>query len=545
MSLKAEIETWATALELYDQQNFDDALAAFEDIADSSKILFNIGLIYATLGEHEVAIENFRTATSLDQYLAVAYFQCGVSNFLLGMYEEAVKDFEDALMYLRGNLTIDYSQLGLKFRLYSCEILFNKGLSLIYQGAEAEGMIDLQEARKEKQTAEHSVIDDAIADRAEGYTVFSIPVGVLYRPAMSKVKNLASKNYLGQAKLVAATDASETFVGFTGSARAAAKTTTTGPVMSTPIEQAPMPPAPGMLRRGTVATAGSGMGDGPLGPAGMLRRGTSAAITPMMPSSSSGDSPTVGIIRRGTTAARIESTAARPAPVPTNNDLRRRPSEAGSTARLNRSATASSGSKPTSRLAPMAEQREPEKSPRYGSRTRGSLGTESYEDYEDNEPAVPSRSGGPSEDRTTNWARNLSTSGSSSGRNRDPPAVRRPPPANSPYDDPPSDAEYPETVMSGGYAEMTKIRVKLHYGSDTRGMAVSTAMEFEDFLGKVTKKFSLRAGRVAMKYKDEEGSMVSIMDDDDWESAVETARSYAKGRAEGKVEIWVEDAGFL
>ncbi|KAI9612068.1 hypothetical protein H4Q26_008158 [Puccinia striiformis f. sp. tritici PST-130] len=210
MSLKAEIETWAAALELYDAENFDEALAAFEEIADSSKILFNIGLIYATLGEHEVAIENFRTATSLDQYMAVAYFQCGVSNFLLGMYEEAVKDFEDALMYLRGNLTIDYSQLGLKFRLYSCEILFNKGISLIYQGAEDEGMVDLQEARKEKQTTEHSVIDDAIADRAEGYTVFSIPVGVLYRPASSKLKNLASKNYLGQAKLVAATDASET-----------------------------------------------------------------------------------------------------------------------------------------------------------------------------------------------------------------------------------------------------------------------------------------------------------------------------------------------
>lgn len=89
---------------------------------------------------------------------------------------------------------------------------------------------------------------------------------------------------------------------------------------------------------------------------------------------------------------------------------------------------------------------------------------------------------------------------------------------------------------------MTKIRVKLHHGSDTRGMAVATDMQFDDFLGKVTKKFSLRAGRVAMKYKDEEGSMVSILDEDDWESAVETARAYAKGRAEGKVEIWVEDS---
>lgn len=70
----------------------------FQDIADSSKILFNIGLIYATLGEHEVAVENFRAATNLDQYLAVAYFQCGVSNFLLGLYDEAIKNFEDALL---------------------------------------------------------------------------------------------------------------------------------------------------------------------------------------------------------------------------------------------------------------------------------------------------------------------------------------------------------------------------------------------------------------------------------------------------------------
>lgn len=62
-----------------------------------------MGLIYATLGEHEAAVENFNAATSLDQYLAVAYFQCGVSNFLLARYELALKDFEEALLYLRGN----------------------------------------------------------------------------------------------------------------------------------------------------------------------------------------------------------------------------------------------------------------------------------------------------------------------------------------------------------------------------------------------------------------------------------------------------------
>jgi hypothetical protein len=32
-----------------------------------------------------------------------SYFQCGVSNFLLGRYDRSSKDFEEALLYLRGN----------------------------------------------------------------------------------------------------------------------------------------------------------------------------------------------------------------------------------------------------------------------------------------------------------------------------------------------------------------------------------------------------------------------------------------------------------
>lgn len=37
-----------------------------------------------------------------------------------------------------------------------------------------QGLADMEEARREKATEEHNVIDDAIADRGEGYTVFSI-----------------------------------------------------------------------------------------------------------------------------------------------------------------------------------------------------------------------------------------------------------------------------------------------------------------------------------------------------------------------------------
>lgn len=107
-------------------------------------------------------------------FLFPRYFQCGVSNFLLGRYETSLRDFDDALLYLRGNGDINYEQLGLKFKLYSAEVLFNKGLAHIYMGQVDQGLAELQEARKEKVTPEHSVIDDAIADRGDGYTVFSI-----------------------------------------------------------------------------------------------------------------------------------------------------------------------------------------------------------------------------------------------------------------------------------------------------------------------------------------------------------------------------------
>lgn len=72
MSLKAELETWASALKAYDEENFDKSLQLFSEIGDSSKILTNMGLIYATLGEHDAAVEQFTAATQLDQYLAVA-----------------------------------------------------------------------------------------------------------------------------------------------------------------------------------------------------------------------------------------------------------------------------------------------------------------------------------------------------------------------------------------------------------------------------------------------------------------------------------------
>lgn len=120
-------------------------------------------------------VDCYQRAIKLDQYLAVAYFQQGVSNFLLGDFEEALANFNDTLLYLRGNTMIDYAQLGLLFKLYSCEVLFNRGLCYIYLQQKDAGLQDLAYAVKEKVVEDHNVIDEAIREEAE---VSWIPRGI-------------------------------------------------------------------------------------------------------------------------------------------------------------------------------------------------------------------------------------------------------------------------------------------------------------------------------------------------------------------------------
>lgn len=82
LSLKAELEIWASALRAYESQDLDEAITQFERIADTSKINWNIGIILATLGDHELALARFGEATGMDKFMVIGYYQAGVSNFV-------------------------------------------------------------------------------------------------------------------------------------------------------------------------------------------------------------------------------------------------------------------------------------------------------------------------------------------------------------------------------------------------------------------------------------------------------------------------------
>ncbi|KAF8331368.1 uncharacterized protein EI90DRAFT_3145613 [Cantharellus anzutake] len=576
MSLKKELESHDDAVRAYDEEDYEQALRIFQAIPVTSKYHFNIGLIYATLGEHERAVgdiphqhrdvDSFNAATELDPYLAVAYFQCGVSNFLLGRFEYALKDFEEAHQYLRGNQTINYEQLGLKFKLFSAEVIFNLGLCKIYLGQQVEGMSDLQRASLEKAIPEHSVIDDAVRDKGADYTVFSIPVGILYRPSAVKLKNAQTKDYLGKAKLISATDKNDTFTTFTGATRLNRGQLPSGAPLSTPA------PPSGLTRSNTTVSA-----PGDLANAAKSRNDLSPGRSPTAVTRSSvpwsrpvavrGDTTPTPVSLGDQAATRglfIRPRSDGPRP-PTNGDsetftpppLRNVPPP------MTRAVTAlvipgarQQAPDVRGRPSPQSEtesEQSPVKPVAKGSTQLADIYDEYFEE-EDQVPLSPSRIAGwvnktaavlsPTRTRSGSSKKSPTTGfGGSVGSLRR--TIKRKGSAflkgsrRSAYDD------EEEGYVSGDYEDseyaQTKLRVKIHYQDDIRGMILTSDIGLVQFKDKVSSKFSRPSSSMVFKFLDEDGHKVSLLDESDFEMAIETVRNSSRGKAEGKLEVWCSD----
>ncbi|PWW75530.1 hypothetical protein C7212DRAFT_352402 [Tuber magnatum] len=549
MSLKQEIESWVEALNYYDQQNYDKALEIFEANADTSKIYFNIGMIHATLGEHDKAVEAYQKATKLDQFLAVAYFQQGVSNFLLGEFTEAMANFNEALLYLRGNTYIDYDQLGLKFKLFSCEVLFNRGLCYIYDQDIEQGMKDLEYAAKEKQVDDHSVIDEAIKEQAEGYTVFSVGVGVLYRPNEAKVKNVKAKDYLGKPRLVAASDAQNAFTGFAGTEVKKQNMLETAPADDrTDISFA----ATKLVRPELIPRRRSDTGSEEKSAQPALRgerqvfpptpppenEFSPAAQKPARSNTVGGPSAGRSLSVREAAQARArshdrdrggdridEGAGGRYSPPPRRPTVRGQlePRRAYSTRAPSSSSASVASRSRTVREAPRRRE-------------------DRMTDYSD-EVGAPRR-GGP-------------VGGSVRGRG---PSRRAP--TRDRYGD---DEEYASEAYEGSSfddedefemldarsvrsgssrrPDVKKIKVKAHHEDDTRMIMISTATDFDEFVTRLKDKFGFRR-KVRCKIRDEDGDgMISLSDQEDLDMAISSSKKAARrDRTDvGKLEIWVTE----
>ncbi|WVF71121.1 hypothetical protein IAT40_005918 [Kwoniella sp. CBS 6097] len=627
MSLKAELTTWSNALKAYEEGNYDLSIAEFEKIGDTSKIQWNIGIILAKEGNHDQAIKRFYDAVSSDMYFTVAYHQAGVSNFMLGQYEAALKDFEDALLYLRGNQTINYEQLGLDFRLYSAEVLFNCGLSKIYMGQTDSGMADLREASSQKMIDEHEVIDDAIRDQGRDYNVFSVPVGALFKPSANKLKNLASRDYMGKAVLVAATDVNDAYTSFTGITRLKRGQNPSGAPLdashllgrSASISVIPKPQS--------VAFDGSTSAGG-RSPVGRMTRSNTVGIVPLSTGSAAdlGRSMTMSTSMSSKSRPSVRITTDLPTTSTTSRGIASAPVNApfNSLARPSRSPVppySTTASNPTGRSMPMSspshvprkpstESESGRDSPAVDSqlktplerdialgRQRSLAITELYEDYykpsDTNtesgtyldefpsdlppirirspgsfgltgsaKPAPPppgtatppilrrQKSASQLQRRPTMGVqRDVNVSGQGQGGGGKFPSMYSESSGGN------RGSNYQDMLGSGEsglFYDMAKVRVKVNFGSAKRGMSILPSHTYEIFLQSLRKKFPCpnltsssssdggAAGQLKIRFRDEDGDMLSMLDEGDFEAAIDVARVLGQGRGEGRLEIWVD-----
>lgn len=366
--------------------------------------------------------------------------------------------------------------------------------------------------------------------------MFSIPVGVLYCPSESKLKNSKTKDYMGKARLVAASDADDQFTTFTGSTRLKSGLSPSNTFVRRPDKD--MDSGPGLNRSLTAPAARNDARGG-----ADLGRSRTVLNVP---------------------ADARERIAGLQAGGP--------PDEGRRVGRAN-SATGGGSVRGLSinRKGPGADRDDrppiPEKPQESASRL-----TEIYDDYmdayADDEPppvpALPSPDSGAKADKISAWARananpnqlppaaqrsnsrSAATSmyapssfGGSSRRKLTRRSTKRTTVAPSMYNEDEEEEGYGSGDYDDGPFELVKIRVKLHYEDDVRGMALTPETPYEEFVERVTAKFG-KAG-LGLKFKDEDGGKVSLRDDSDYELAIETAREHARGKPEGKLEIWCTD----
>ncbi|XP_019491026.1 PREDICTED: neutrophil cytosol factor 2 isoform X3 [Hipposideros armiger] len=131
-------------------------------------------------------------------------------------YDSAIKDLKEALTQLRGNQLIDYKILGLQFKLFACEVLYNIAFMYAKKKEWKKAEEHLALATSMKSEPRHSKIDKAMECvwKQKLYEPVVIPVGKLFRPNERQVAQLVKKDYLGKATVVASVVDQDSFSGF-------------------------------------------------------------------------------------------------------------------------------------------------------------------------------------------------------------------------------------------------------------------------------------------------------------------------------------------
>nr|XP_024201786.1 NADPH oxidase activator 1 isoform X4 [Pan troglodytes] len=162
-SLGDLVRAWHLGAQAVDRGDWARALHLFSGVpAPPARLCFNAGCVHLLAGDAEAALRAFDQAVTKDTCMAVGFFQRGVANFQLARFQEALSDFWLALEQLRGHAAIDYTQLGLRFKLQAWEVLHNVASAQCQLGLWTEAASSLREAMSKWPEGSLNGLDSAL-----------------------------------------------------------------------------------------------------------------------------------------------------------------------------------------------------------------------------------------------------------------------------------------------------------------------------------------------------------------------------------------------
>ncbi|XP_040897424.1 NADPH oxidase activator 1-like isoform X2 [Toxotes jaculatrix] len=211
------LKLWNESVQAVDAKDWQGALQKLEQISEpTSRTLFNTASAHLALEQLHPALKALDLTIAKDERLAVGFFQRAAVMMQIDRLEEALSDCIWAQKHMRGNMVIDYRQLGLRFKLYSWQVLYNAAAVYCRMGQWEQAGDVLLSASQEKGGSRGGNIEVALDSvlRKEVLTPLLVPEGVVFRPRKQDVEQLQQRDFLGKAKVISSMIPNDDFGGF-------------------------------------------------------------------------------------------------------------------------------------------------------------------------------------------------------------------------------------------------------------------------------------------------------------------------------------------
>ena len=119
----------------------------------TSRSHFNLGMLHHAVGSKVEALIEFKKSVAIDAWLSIAYFMCAIILHDMSDYEQAWDYYNKCHVSLRGNLLINYEQMGLDLCVTAEQVLIGMGICNIELGQ----MSNAQEYFKLTRVAIHQI----------------------------------------------------------------------------------------------------------------------------------------------------------------------------------------------------------------------------------------------------------------------------------------------------------------------------------------------------------------------------------------------------